>query len=313
MTRELVFPETPAELREIILWICMLLEVRKYPLLPQEKLSLANIYLEKVRVCTWMMCFGSSLKLQRTAGELILTGAQRLRLYRELFYPEFVKGLLPLDLTSRAEALRLFNAGPPKTIRNHAGFQEETIAHILRHTQLLPRHFLILLNSIFKSKDVSQSLHPFPISEMRILNGVRQVDERIVPGIFVAFTLMHPTAEDVCKRCIPELGQKFPVGELYRVHTRRSKAVFDGENLFELQCMLMEIGAIGRVKPGQGTDIYIQDNFEHTARHEIAVSHDDELCIHPLSPAIFGNDRQDRPVYPYGSDLNNEDYQENSE
>ena len=255
--------------------------------------------------------FRRSLKLQWTASELILIGAQRLKMYLELYYPEFLKNLLPLDPAVRADALKLFNAVLPRTVTNHAGFQEETIAYILRHTQLLPRHFLILLNSIFKSTGGTQGLHPFPVSEARILNGIRQVEERIVTEIFVAFKLIHPTAEDVCKRCIPELGHKFSMGELHRVYTRKGKTVFDGENLFEFRRMLLEIGALGRVKLGKATDIYIQGNFEYTVEHEIAVSHEDELCIHPLFSGIFGSDSKDRPVYPYGSDLDGEDYRDN--
>lgn len=428
MTREAVFPETLAELWEMILWICVLSEIRKYPLLSQDKLSLVNVYLEKVGVrdttnvddVLWKLAgifdqivqehpsegitellrrfdrvtfdsttlavvdglkaanksfvilmdslddfqldiesvsnslkgllkfvgsmnkprdvvdirfclptelyrriikissnpnkdFRRSLKLQWTATELILIGAQRLKIYLELYYPEHLKRLLPLDPTGRADAIKLFNAVLPKTITNHAGFQEETISYILRHTQLLPRHFLMLLNSIFRSSGGTQGLNPFPVNESRILNGIRQVEERIVTEIFVAFKLIHPTAEEVCKRCIPELGHKFSMGDLHRVYTRRGKAVFGGENLFEFQRMLMEIGAVGRVKPGKATDVYIQGNFEYTVDHEIAVSHDDDLCIHPLFSGIFGNDQHDRPVYPYGSDLDDEDYREDFE
>ncbi|MBK9925376.1 MAG: hypothetical protein IPP66_08790 [Anaerolineales bacterium] len=257
--------------------------------------------------------FRRSLKLQWTATELILIGAQRLMLYLELFYPDYLKRLLPLDTTKRSDAMTLFNAVLPKTVYNQAGFQEETISYILRHTQLLPRHFLILLNSIFKSGNGTQSLNPFPISERRILNGIRQVEERIVTEIFVAFKLIYPNAEEVCKRCIPELGHKFSVGELHQVYTRRGKAVFDGDNLFEFQRMLMEIGAVGRVIKGTATEVYIKGNFEYTVAHEIAISHDDELCIHPLFSGIFGGDKKERPVYPYGSGMEDEDYRDNFE
>jgi hypothetical protein len=428
MTKEAVFPETLAELWEMILWTCVLSEARKYQFLTQDKLSLVSVYLEKVGVrdtstvddVLWKLAgifdevleshakdgmteilrrfdrvtfdsttaavmdslkssgktfvilmdslddfqlniesvsdslkgllkfvgamnkprdvvdirfclptelyrriikissnpnkdFRRSLKLQWTATELILIGAQRLALYLELYYPDYWKRLLPLDLTSRTDALKLFSAVLPKTISNHAQFQEETISYILRHTQLLPRHFLMLLNSIFKGGNGTQSLNPFPISERRILNGIRQVEERIVTEIFVAFKLIYPNAEEVCKRCIPELGHKFSVGELHQVYTRRGKAVFDGENLFEFQRMLMEIGAVGRVIKGTATEVYIKGNFEYTVAHEIAVSHDDELCIHPLFSGIFGNDKKERPVYPYGSGMEDEDYRDNFE
>ena len=90
--------------------------------------------------------FRRSIKLQWTATELILIGAQRLKLYLEQYYPDHLKFLLPLDTTIRSDALRLFQAVLPKNITNRSGFQEEPISYILRHTQLLPRHFLILLN-----------------------------------------------------------------------------------------------------------------------------------------------------------------------
>ena len=257
--------------------------------------------------------FRRSLKLQWTASELILIGAQRLMLYLELFYPDFLQRLLPLDPTKRSDAIALFNAVLPKTIYGQSGFQEETISYILRHTQLLPRHFLMLLNSIFKSGGGEKNLSPFPIREERIINGVREVEDRIVTEIFVAFKLIHPTAEDVCKRSLPQLGHKFSVGELHKVFTRYGKAVFGGDSMFDFQRMLMEIGAVGRVIPGKGTDVYIQGNFEYTVEHEIAISHDDELCIHPLFSGIYGNNRPDRPVYPYGSGMDDEDRRERYE
>jgi hypothetical protein len=103
------------------------------------------------------------------------------------------------------------------------------------------------------------------------------------------------------------------MGELHKVYNQRGKAVFDGENLFEFQRMLMEIGAIGRVKPGKATEVYIQGNFEYTVDHEIAISPNDEMCIHPLFSGIFGNDEEERPVYPSGTGMDDEDPRTSSE
>jgi hypothetical protein len=72
--------------------------------------------------------------------------------------------------------------------------------------------------------------------------------------------------------------------------------------------MLMEIGAMGRVIPEKETDIYIKGYFEYNVSHGLSISHDDKLCIHPLFSGIFrGSGNQDRPVYPYGSVLDDED------
>lgn len=256
--------------------------------------------------------FRRALKLQWTASELVLIGAQRLMYYLALYYPGFLQGIPQPDLTKRSDALMLFNKVLPEKIINQAGFQEETMSYILRHTQLLPRHFLMLLNSIFKG--AGSEPNPFPIAQEKIINGIRKVEEFIVSEIFVAFKLIHPSAELTCKRCLPELGHKFSVGQLHQVFTRHGKAVFGGEGMFEFQRMLIEIGALGRVIPGKETDVYIKGNFEYTVAHELTISHDDQLCVHPLFSGIFGSSaRKDRPVYPYGSVLEDEDYREKFE
>ncbi len=255
--------------------------------------------------------FRRALKLQWTAAELLLLGAQRLMFYLALYYPAFLKTISPLDLTKRNDALKLFQAVFPERIINQAGFQEETMSYILRHTQLLPRHFLMLLNSIFKNPNDMEKATPFPISGDRIINGIRQVEEFMIGEIFVAFNPTYPTAEATCKRCLSELGHKFSMGDLHRVFTRHGKAVFGSDNLFDFQRMLLEIGAIGRVIKGKETDLYIKGNFEYTVSHEMALGQDDELCVHPLFSGIFrGGGGQDRPVYPYGSVLDDGDYRE---
>jgi len=255
--------------------------------------------------------FRRALKLQWTAAELVLLGAQRLMFYLALFHQDFLKAVFPLDLTKRADALTLFQSVLPEKITNQAGFQEETMSYILRHTQLLPRHFLMLLNSIFKNPDLTQNSTPFPVSEERIINGIRQVEEFMVGEIFVAFKPTYPTAEETCKRCLPELSHKFTMGELHKVFIRHGKAVFGGDNLFDFQRMLLEIGAIGRVIPGKEKDVYIKGNFEYTVSHEMILGQDDELCVHPLFSGIFRGNGKDRPVYPYGSVLDDDDYRDN--
>jgi hypothetical protein len=254
--------------------------------------------------------FRRALKLQWTAGELILIAAQRLMLYLALFYPDFLKMILPLDPTKRTDALKLFQAVLPEKITNQTGFQEETISYILRHTQLLPRHFLMLLNSIFKGSSNTQSRQPFPVGQERIVNGIRQMEEFMIGEIFVAFKLIYPNAEETCRRCLPELSHKFTQADLHRVFTRHGKAVFGSDSLFDFQRMLLEIGALGRVIPGKESDLYIKGYFEYTVAHELVLSQDDELCIHPLFSGIFHSGRKDRPVYPYGSVLDDEDYRD---
>ncbi|GAB4463049.1 MAG: hypothetical protein Kow0070_22920 [Anaerolineales bacterium] len=244
--------------------------------------------------------FRRALRLQWKASELILVGALRLKLYLELYHPEFLSRLLPLDVSKRSDARRLFDAVLPLKITNAAGFEEDTISYILRHTQLLPRHFLMLLNSIFRNSGDTDGSLSFPIRERRIVNGVRRVEEQIVKEIFGAFRLVHPTAEETCRRCLPALGHKFDSGELHRVYNRHGKGVFGGESVHDLRRMLQEIGAVGRVDPSKSANVYIQGDFEYNVEHEVAIAPQDEMCLHPLFSGIYRGNQKERPVYPTG-------------
>lgn len=253
--------------------------------------------------------FHRELKLEWTAKELILIGAQRLMYFIGLYHPDLIKRKSPFDELKRSEALALFKVVLPEKITNRRGFQEHSISYILRHTQLLPRHFLILLNSIFKGMNITQNPNPYPIRADNIINGIREVEERIVKEIFSAFRMIHPTAEDVCRRCLPELEHVFSQGKLRQIFNRHGKVVFNGGEFNDFQQMLIEIGAIGRVVPGAESDLYINGKFRYTMGHELTISHLDDICIHPLFSGIYSSDgKKELPVYPDGSGVDDQDY-----
>ncbi|MCK6541008.1 MAG: hypothetical protein L6Q26_13230 [Anaerolineales bacterium] len=83
--------------------------------------------------------------------------------------------------------------------------------------------------------------------------------------------------------------------------------------MFDFRRVLTEIGAMDSAEPGNATEIYIVGRFEYNIVHEIAPGHDDELCLHPLFSGIFGNDKRERPVHPYGCGAEDEDDRDNFE
>ncbi len=251
--------------------------------------------------------FNRQVKLEWTPKELISIGAQRLMYYIGLYYPNLLHGKSPLDELSREEAHGLFRIALPERIKNQRGFEEQTISYILRHTQLLPRHFLILLNSIFKRTGGTQLLTPFPIKADKIIYGIRQVEEKIVKEIFGAFRMLHPSAEEVCQRCLPQLDHVFSTGTLRQIYNRFGKKVFNGGEYFEFQQMLIDIGAVGCVT-GE-TDIYIKGKFKYTVGHDLTINYQDKLCLHPLFSGIYStNGKTEHPVYPDGSGIDDQDY-----
>jgi hypothetical protein len=250
--------------------------------------------------------FRRSLILQWTAPELISIGAQRLKIFLSLYHPGLHKTSKGLDASNKDEALQIFSLALPNTIKNQYEFEENTLAYILRHTQLLPRHFLMLLNEIFTFKKKRRESELL-VNEDDVRNGIRKIEERIVTEIYVAFKSIYPHAETVCEVSIPELPHHFTLSNLQKVFNRHGKKYFGTDDFLDFKRMLLEIGAIGRYT--KETNVYYEAVFEYTVPHALVTSVDDTYCLHPVFSGIYGG-RNSKPVYPYGSRLEDEDYRE---
>ncbi|MBS4034244.1 MAG: hypothetical protein KGZ85_07270 [Ignavibacterium sp.] len=244
-------------------------------------------------------------QLEWTLTDLILIGAQRLMYFLKLHYQDLIIGISPSEELNRASAFALFRKVLPEKIINQNGYEEVAISYILRHMQLLPRHFIMLLNSIFRSAFARHEKDPFPVTGEDILSGVRQVEESIVQEIFTTFNVLHPDARELCKRCLPQLPKTFKLGDLHHVLNRHGKKHFPGGEFTDFYRMLVEIGVIGRVS--YKSDLYITGKFQYMIGHELNLSYDDDLCVHPLFSGIYGRagNEDQRPVYPEGNNLDN--------
>lgn len=254
--------------------------------------------------------FKRKILLHWSSAELVMLAAHRLKLYSNLQIENIPNDVDMTDLSNKDSAQKIINSILPEKVTCRLGVDEDALGYILRHTQLLPRHLLILLNSICnKNRRVHNKSEQLRISEEAIVRGVRDMEDMIVQEIFVAFEGQYPLAKKVCESCIPELHNKFTQGDLERVFRHKGKKLFHSDDFDDFQRMLIEIGAIGRVLDDQGR--YIQGEFEYTVPHKLVTSTDDLMCIHPLFTEIFNAKIRDRkPVYPYGSKIDDKDLRE---
>ncbi len=253
--------------------------------------------------------FRRQLTLHWIAPELMLIAANRLLLFFEIYKPHLRDKFDKSCIQDRGEANRLFSSVFPKTITSGLGIEETPLAYLYRHTQLLPRHFLILLNSICHQNKRFFTNDDCKIDEESIRLGVSSIEERIVREIFVAYRATYPSANTVCEQCIPELQHVFSIGDLERVFRTHGKTAMATDDFFAFKRMLVEIGAIGRAVDDSGK--YVQALFEYTLPHQLVSSTDDDLCLHPLFTEIFGaKTKTKKPVYPYGSSMEDSDYRD---
>ncbi len=268
--------------------------------------------------------FGRFIVLQWSAREIVKIAAHRFMLYLNHFHQPFLdrnRDIARLNVDSEREALDLLRTVLPATVKG-----EESVAYVLRHTQLLPRHLLRLLNAIWaRSHYESDGVR---VSEEAVIIGVQDVEEQIVTEICKAYELVHPTADEVCRAVIKNLPRRFTNSELHKTFNRVGKGAVKRANrnlaerqlaershrvgamdvpptmdFFDFKAMLLEIGCIGRLI--DQTERYDIAEFEYTIPHRLAVGDDDIMCVHPLFSGVYQSMRSEgdgtRSVYPYGT------------
>ena len=278
--------------------------------------------------------FGRYVVLQWSAREIIKIAAHRFRVYLDHFQPDYLAAnpdVARLNTDSEPDALALLRTALPGTVKGELGVEEDSIAYVLRHTQLLPRHLLRLLNSIWARGHTIGDEGVVRVDEDAVVRGIRDIEEQIVTEICKAYELVYPAADDVCRAVIKNLPRRFNDSDLHKSFNRVGKGALkrahrriDERRLstnarrigaldqstpdmdyFEFRSMLLEIGCIGR-QTAQ-TERYDVAEFEYAIPQRLAVGDDDMMCVHPLFSGVYQSRDDDddgarRLVYPYGSD-----------
>lgn len=255
---------------------------------------------------------GNYLTIYWTAQELLHLAGSRLRLYLESHHPDELASLLQRAPEARESDVALLRGALPGSVRGGLGVDEDPVAYLLRHTQLLPRHLIGILNRVFTER-VGGS-RPWDVTPEAVLRGTRHAEDMVVRGIFAAHREAFPTARPALSRLSDRLGISFPANELHRVFNREGIRKLTQLEFGEFLVMLLEMGVLG-VKVGQ-TARYNQADFQYTYDSTLNAEEDaDQLCFHPLFTRYLHERALPRlrregalPTYPYGCDPADGDY-----
>ncbi len=278
--------------------------------------------------------FGQFIVLHWSAREIVKIAAHRYMLYLDHYHRSFLgknPDIARLNTDSERQALQLLRTVLPPTVKGEIGVEEDTVAYVLRHTQLLPRHLLRLLNAVWvRNNDGLNGVDSVQVGEEAVIKGVCDVEGHIVTEICKAYELVHPMADEVCRAVLKNLPRRFSDSELHKAFNRVGKGaikrasrrmedrrlaersdrigtidngMFDMD-YFDFRAMLLEIGCLGRQI--DQTERYDVAEFEYAIPHRLAVGDDDVMCVHPLFSGVYQSqpdpEGEKRLVYPYGSD-----------
>jgi len=257
--------------------------------------------------------FRKRLTIRWTAQELIVVAGNRLRTFVDLYFPNAATQLgLPAahDLTDAASAEQTLRAFLPRRVANALGSEEDPVAYLMRHTQLLPRHLIIILNEIMSHAVEGLSRDDTPvITNKHVVAGVHDAERLIVEGILTTYEHSYPQIGDALEiiKNRTELTQS--VSRLHRLFNEagvaRSGLAFD-----EFLRAGVAIGAFG-ITNAAANGRYIVGDFSYTYAGEVRpVEGRDDICVHPLFVSLLFDRHaiqgmsggSQLPVYPYGSD-----------
>jgi hypothetical protein len=255
---------------------------------------------------------GNYLTIYWTARELLHLAGTRLRLYLQTHHPEELRVLEYRVPNARDDVVALLRSVLPDSLENGLGRTEDPVAYLLRHTQLLPRHLIELLNRVFTARCGDSA--PWAVSPDAIRRGTRVAEDMIVRGVLSAHREAFPTARKALGRLSDRLGICFRAQDLHKVYNREGIKKITGLEFGEFLQMLFDLGVLG-VKVDR-TARYNKADFQYTFDSRLNPEEDaDELCVHPLFTRYLHERSLPRlrregalPTYPYGSDPADGDY-----
>ena len=257
--------------------------------------------------------FSNATMLNWRAGDLWSVAAHRLFINLEVFDPRRRDKLeAAYDINDRKGAMNMFSRLLPEYITNRLERQEPTLAYVLRHTQLLPRHLLHILNKIFGMAVNADGTIGAVRNDM-IVTGVANCEQNICDGIEAAYRHKYPHFRSICVAALPQLPKHFNEGLLHEIFNKHVMGVEkrlreEGDSLemdFPLfRKMLIETGVVG--KKIDETEIFSEALYEYSRPGSLVTSVDDSFCVHPLFSSLFPRPHEEgvraKLVYPYGID-----------
>jgi len=257
-----------------------------------------------------------------TAQELIAIVGHRLRIFLNLHFPSAPRKLgLPQqhDARDAEAAAATLRALLPDEMINRLQGKEDPVAYLMRHTQLLPRHLILMLNHVMRNAVAGLEPGDVPrVSPAGLLKGVSEAETVILSGILSSYSYQYPHVKKALRTIKNRVAVVDDTSRVHQAFNESGTAKKTGLDFDDFLDACLGIGAFGIVtKEGPGLR-YTEGNFSYTFANGIrGVESEDRVCVHPLFvPLLFDRHRIKKmatvgyaAVYPYGSDPLHVDYQ----
>jgi hypothetical protein len=246
-------------------------------------------------------------QLTWTAGELAQIAAHRFRLFLQLCEPDEFVRVADLDIDQRNHVRAFWSHFFPRTVQNRYGVDEEPITYILRHTQILPRQFLMTLQKVITKSYIETGSY-LRFEAPAILEAIESTEPLIASEILRAFSHVYPAAEVLCKPIFANFPTVFSYDALEdrwrklgrAVARRHAPTVPPDFDMPEFGEMLVRMGIVGI--GNEETERYHEGHFGYDSVAPLNIGSGHALCLHPIFSRHFNAGRNDKgkAVIPKG-------------
>jgi hypothetical protein len=253
-------------------------------------------------------------QLTWTAVDLEQIAAHRFRLFLELYDPDYAIELSDLDLEKRHVLRAFWKRFFPSLHPNRFGVLENPMTYVLRHTQLLPRQFRLMLHKIILgTAEVTGGYRKF--EPAAITAAIETTESQLANEILGAFAHVYPRAERLIRPVLANFPTVFSYDELENRWRKKgrpvARALVPELEMPQFAEMLLRIGIIGLGH--DETERYHEGEFSYDALEPTNIGEGHDLCLHPIFSKHFnaaGNPKH-KAILPKGvkasSDADEED------
>lgn len=252
--------------------------------------------------------------LHWNAEDLMHIAAHRMRVFLAIYHPEEYNNIKDMRLHERPVLRQFWQRYLPRTITNNFDLEEDSFIYILRHTQMLPRQLLQILN------DIARKCSSWPCKdekelEAAVIGGVMDAEEHNKEGALTLFRSVYTEIDNVLDLTLTRLPPTFSYGDLQRVWNETARPIMhkmQRSEFWEFWRLLLSAGCVGLVDRDGTTDRYTIGQFEFNVAHTLKISEKDQLCIHPMFSRIYNVKRPSddrRAILPRGAEFWAEDEQ----
>jgi len=259
--------------------------------------------------------FPSSMTLHWRANELMSLVSHRMWIHMSLYgdaEPNRVRRALAANIKSEQGVREFLCSAICAEVKNENGWLEPPLFFLLRHTQMLPRQALMLMDEAMLLLSQSTGRKYFDFSERILRTSIINRAKEMRSGIVNAFRYVHGDIEDLVSTATSYLPVIFKESDMDKVHGQRLRKLSSGANRAssEVLDILIRIGCVGRVL--ETTDRYVRGVFEYNARVPPR-STSDQYCVHPLFKCeqnffAVDSERTLPVVHPIGTDPNDNEH-----